>query len=453
MRTAALSSAPLPPSGSRFRPDQLARICGVDEHQVIEVLRVAMDRRLVGAVDNGEYAFVHDRVREALLAEVYDSTLRRWHQRIAEVLEASIATAPEHVYAVARHYLRGERGRAPRRLFDACFAAGQLALAQYAPQEALGFLEQANNAAARAGIDPESSFHAALGEAYLLAGRFAESLRALKQALSTESDRNRRAMLHCQIANAYDSRYEADEALAAVRRGLAEVGHPLPRNPLMLVLSTMFLFVAGIIVCRIPRRFGDATGERRERYRLQCWLNGVAADAAAFSRQMLLMTCMVFRQVYPANRLGISLEHVQAYTNLAGILRTLHWNTGSDRLFQRMRRAAAQLGNRRAVAYIAWIHALVVTAMRGNDVESRDTLRRILTEHGRWLMAQEYVEMASNLCTPLTFWGIPTSRWPGTNGYALRCTSRQKRRAATVRSCQAPLAGRCLVATGTRPSN
>ena len=43
----------------------------------------------------------------------------------------------------------------------------------------------------------------------------------------------------------HNGRYEVDEALAAVRRGLAELGRPLPTNPVLLVISTIGLFVAG----------------------------------------------------------------------------------------------------------------------------------------------------------------------------------------------------------------
>ena len=366
--------------GMRFRSDQLACICRVAEREVLDVIRFAIERRVVGAADNGEYAFVHDRVREALLADVYASTLRHWHQRIAEVLEASPPTGPEQVYAVARHYLSGETGRAPQRVFDACFAAGRLALAQYAPQEALGFLEAAANAAGRAGIEPDSAFHAALGEANLRVGRFVESLQQLNHALTTESDPIRRAELHGQIADAHDSCYEMDEALAAVRRGLAEVGRPLPSNPVLLVLSTMWLFVAGSLVRLTGWGFGTATGEQSERYRLQCWLNALAADAAALGRQMLLVACLVFRQVYPANRLGVSPEHVQAYAQVAGTMRILRWNRRSDRLFSRVRHTAVQLGDERTLAYVAWLDSILTTAMRGTDVESRDGLRRVMTD-------------------------------------------------------------------------
>ena len=156
--------------GMRFGPDRLAEVCQVDQLPVLEVIGVATDRRLVGAAEGGEYAFVHDRIREALLADLDEAALRSLHQRIATVLEASPSAGSEHVYAVARHYSRGETDRAPQRVFDACFAAGQLALAEYAPQEALGFLELADTTAAGAGIDRDSRFQRCVG-AGLPAGR------------------------------------------------------------------------------------------------------------------------------------------------------------------------------------------------------------------------------------------------------------------------------------------
>ena len=127
-----------------------------------------------------------------------------------------------------------------------------------------------------------------------------------------------------------------DEALAAVRRGLAELGRRLPTNPFLLVISTIGLFLRGLLVRWLRLGFGTAAGAQRERYQLESWLNGVAAQAAAFGRRMLLMSCIVFRQVYPANRLGISPEYVRAYSQLAGALRLSGLHRRGDRLFQQM---------------------------------------------------------------------------------------------------------------------
>ena len=180
--------------GMRFRPDRLAEVCRVRPAAGLEVIRVAADRRLVGRAEDGEYAFVHDRIREALLADLDEATSRSLHQRIAAVLEALPSAGSEHVYALARHYSRGEVDRTPQRVFRRLLRRRALALTEYAPQEALGFLELADAAAANAGIDPDSQFHAALGTAYLRAGRFAEARDRLRLALATEPERQRRAI-------------------------------------------------------------------------------------------------------------------------------------------------------------------------------------------------------------------------------------------------------------------
>ena len=399
--------------GMKFRPDHLARVYDVDDRQILDVIAVAVDRRLVAATATGEYTFVHDRVREALLAAVKQSTLRRWHQRIAEVLDGTAPSEPEQVYAAAWHYQRGEMERAPQRVFAACFEAGRMALAQYAPSEGLGYLETALTAAAQAGIEADSTFHAVLGEVYLRTGHLTESFGPLNRALTTDSDRHHRAKLYGQIAEAHDGRYQFDDALAAARLGLAELGRPLPKSRILLGLSTAWLCVVGLMVKWLRIGFGTAAGDQRERYRLQCWLNSVAADAAALRRDLFLSSCLTFRQLYPGNRLGNSLESVRAYTQFAGAMLIIHWKRASRRLFQSVRRTAAGVGDPRAIAYVAWMEWTLGMAMRGNDVAGRDSVREILTEHGRWLTVQEYIEAALCYCVPLTFCGYPreSSAW------------------------------------------
>src|SRR5204863_1353874 len=112
--------------------------------------------------------------------------------------------------------------------------------------------------------------------------------------------------------------YELDDALAAVRRGLAELGRPLPTNPILLVVSTIGLLVGGLLVKWLRLGFGTATGEQRERYQVEAWLTEVAIEQAARSRRMLLMACLVPREVYPANRLGGSPAYVRTQNQLVG---------------------------------------------------------------------------------------------------------------------------------------
>jgi len=51
--------------GMRFPPDQLAEIAETEQGHVLEVLRLASSHGLVAASEDGQYSFMHDRMREA----------------------------------------------------------------------------------------------------------------------------------------------------------------------------------------------------------------------------------------------------------------------------------------------------------------------------------------------------------------------------------------------------
>ena len=97
-----------------------------------------------------------------------------------------------------------------------CRAAGELALAQHAAEEAVGFLETAALAAASPGFTPEpgcapdAAFSGTLGQVYLRTGRLAEARARLEEALAAETDVMRRAALWAWLCEVHHSRYEAD---------------------------------------------------------------------------------------------------------------------------------------------------------------------------------------------------------------------------------------------------
>ncbi len=174
-------------TGRRFPADLVAAVCGVAGRQGRDALFEAESRRLVTG-SGGVYRFLHDRIREALLAQLDPAALRSLHQRIAEVLEASGGTDSEYVYATARHYALGEADRTPEKVYTSGFIAGQRALADQAPEEALAFLDVAAAAARVAGMIPDATFHLALGVSCSRTGRFADALVHLDRALESEPD-------------------------------------------------------------------------------------------------------------------------------------------------------------------------------------------------------------------------------------------------------------------------
>ncbi|MDQ1646989.1 MAG: eukaryotic-like serine/threonine-protein kinase, partial [Cryptosporangiaceae bacterium] len=138
-------------AGMRVRPADLAAICDSDERTVEYALRLAAERRLMVAGPDGAYTFGHDRIREALLADLGDEAFRALHLRIAIAMDDLHPHDPEHVFAVARHYELAGAEHAPDRAYRAAVEAGVLALANHAPQQTLAFLTTAELAAAAGG--------------------------------------------------------------------------------------------------------------------------------------------------------------------------------------------------------------------------------------------------------------------------------------------------------------
>ena len=118
------------------RPDLIAAVHRIGLG-VLAALLEAAGRGLSRARSAGEYAFLHDRIREALLEGADAPAL---HARIAAAL--STAGHPdERVYEIAHHYLAAGRLAPSDLALDSCLTAGELALRDYAPAKAVTLLE------------------------------------------------------------------------------------------------------------------------------------------------------------------------------------------------------------------------------------------------------------------------------------------------------------------------
>jgi hypothetical protein len=381
--------------GMRFRADLAARVGDADADEALDVLAEAESRRLIAATEPGGYAFLHDRIREALLAELGDPELRRLHQRIAEAIEGDAGTGPAHVYAVARHYARGESDRTPEKVFTTGLAAGRLALADHAPGEAVAFLDRAAAAAATAGITPDAGFYTSLGVACARTGRFADALQHLDRALAAERDRLRRAAILAEIAWVQSSAWDFGRCWETVCQGMAELGRPIPRNKAVLLLTTLASFVAGLLAGITKVGFGTARGDDRERLRLQAVFYDLGGYASTLSMQIKRRALLAFRTLYVANRLGPCPEYTRALTGFGLIANVLGKHKLGKRIFDRSAATATELGDPALVAYVEWKRG---AACAIGEVDDGETWQRALTQHERWLDLGDYLTGVASIC-------------------------------------------------------
>jgi diguanylate cyclase (GGDEF)-like protein len=368
--------------GGRFAPDLVAEVCEIEPERMAEIVSLAAWRHLVEADDGGYYRFLHDRMREALLAQFDPAALHEVHERISDVLERRGGGDPQAVYDLARHCRLGEPNRNPARVFRSCTAAGRLALAEQAPAEALAFLESAAGAAERAGIEAGSAFLEAFGVAQHRTGRFSAAVRSLELARSRAGDPTDRARILGLIARVHDNTWSTADQAATVDEALRELGRPLPRNRLVLVLSTLGLFLAGCLVglTRIGR--GGVRGRKRELFRLLCSLYDTGALAYARELRPTVSVIYTLRQVYLANRLGPGPESARMQIAAAHLALAVGLKRVARRCTSRALATAERVGDPRLTAYVVWLQALDRLFFGADQGES---VRRALAEQGRWL--------------------------------------------------------------------
>jgi len=290
--------------GARFPPEVVAAVHEIALDEVVAALVEAAGRGLVDPRDDGEFAFLHDRIREALLADLDDAATADLHRRIAGALDEMPVPdgvrGVDHVYAVAHHYMQCDLDVASDRAFAACWAAGRLALENHAPAEAVVFLESA----AERGTRLPSGFLLLVGTALLRAGKLLQARECLEQALQVETTLLRRAEIFTMIADVYRANWNIDGALDAIERALAELGSPLPRTRVGLFLSTMFVFLFSLVKGWTRIGFGRAEGLRRDHAIAIASLHEVGAYVGAFSMRSDLVMVHALRMPYWANQIG-----------------------------------------------------------------------------------------------------------------------------------------------------
>ncbi|GLZ00470.1 diguanylate cyclase [Actinoplanes sp. NBRC 103695] len=382
--------------GRWFATDLVASVCSVDPRRARVLLTEAESRRLVTTAGPEGYRFPHDRIREALLVGLDAATLRRLHQRIAEILESAAPGDPRYVYAIARHYALGDTANRPRSVYLSSFAAGRLALAEHAPAEARDFLEVAARAAAGAGVTPQPDFLVALGTSCARTGRFDDALNHLERALQAEPDRLRRAEVLALVAQVHNHAWSPDRAFDAVCLGLRELGTPLPRTRFALATTTLVRLVLGLLIGRTRIGFGNVVGRTRERYRLQALLYDIATFALSMRMRRAMRALISLRALYPINRLGPGREYAQHMAGLGVIADVARRPKLATRLYDRAAGVAAEIGDPELVGYVEWKRG-AGSHLGGRDDEGQ-VWGRALAEHERWLELGDYLTGVSTVC-------------------------------------------------------
>ncbi len=396
--------------GTHFSGRLLARVHGMQEQSVGAWLDQAGRHGLIEHRAGDDYVFLHDRIREAVLAGIDGEELTDLHQRIAEVLATdpaardsttdpagtAVATDVDRglVYAIAQHGLLGRTDRAPEWLIGRCLAAGRQALADHAPAEALAFLRPLPELAARTGAQVGPGGYEQLGIALHRTGRIAEAVAAFESALESTTDRLDRAHLYSLIADAHLWTWNIPATLAATEHALQELRHRLPSNPLVLTGSVLACAARAPFSSLARRLRGRPPERRRRELRLLARLYVLAGDVMWLCYRPDVQWLFTMLALPAVNRVGVCEEYVRVQRSLGACSRLAIRRSGARRE-KRARECAAEIGDPGLIAEVAGYAAFAAVAAGGSFTD--DQYLSCLAEHRRWLELGLHVNLIAAL--------------------------------------------------------
>jgi len=228
--------------GKEFDLFTASRLAQQTSTQAIAGMREAQQRHIVWArVKDDRCAFLHDKLRETLLARLPDHELRKLHLLAAIDLEAE---TPNRVYDLAYHFdAAGESQRA----LPYALAAAEDARTNHA----LEFAEQQYLIAERGVADADKAtryrISAGLGDTLMLRGNYPAASRYFKAASYLAADDFTRAQIEGKLGVLAFKQGDDKPAAEALERSLRLLGHRVPSHTAVFALLLLWeLFVQAL---------------------------------------------------------------------------------------------------------------------------------------------------------------------------------------------------------------
>jgi len=218
--------------------------------EVIVALEESRQRNLVWLRPSGSHAvFVHDRIREALLARLSAEHRRELHSRAAAHLQIH---APDRVFELAYHF---DAAETPVFALEYALAAAEQARAQHSLQVAEQQYRIANRGAQAADNSVKYRIAIGLGEVLMLRGQYADAAPLFEQAATLAEGSLARAQATCKLGELAFKRGEMESATHAFEQALRQLGRWVPRSSFVLLLFFLWEGLIQALHTLLPRLF------------------------------------------------------------------------------------------------------------------------------------------------------------------------------------------------------
>ncbi len=307
--------------GKEFELDFAAQLAEQTPAQAIAAFDEARRRHIIWARRNDAHcAFIHDKLRQTLLARLRPNNRKQLHRRAALFLEAQ---APTRVFELAYHF---DAAGLHSQALPPALAAAEKARAQHA----LEIAEQQYNIARRgvSADDVATRFRIAerLGEVCMLRGRYDDATIEFEAALELARDGWAQAEIEGKLGELAFKRGDVKCATTRIERALRQLGRRVPRWSITLLLFVLWEVLVQVCHSLFPGLFlGRRQRDDFERERLALQLYSRLAHLYWFHRGTIASLWAHLRELNRAECYPPTPELAQAYSEHAPAMSLLAW--------------------------------------------------------------------------------------------------------------------------------
>ena len=326
--------------GKEFGIDLAARLAGQSATEALAAFEEARERHMVWT--SGEAAsgcFVHDKLREALLAHLGEERRRALHGRAAAHLEES---DPQRVFELAYHFDAAEE---PRRALPYALRAAREARARHALEVAEEQYRIAERGGGEADTPSRLQIAEGLGDVLMLRGRYDLAEQQLSRALPLAEGKIAQAQLQGRVGELAFKRGDVSSASRSTETALRLLGRRVPRRGTW-VLCMLVQAVIQVLHTLLPRAFvGRRSLGRAESDLLAARLLSSLAHSYWFERGKVPTLWTHLLGMNLAERYPPTPELGQAYSEHAPVMTMLPWFSRGIRYARRSLEIRRSLGD------------------------------------------------------------------------------------------------------------
>jgi eukaryotic-like serine/threonine-protein kinase len=378
--------------GPYFEQRRVAAVVGISTDDCGLALYEARRAGLVDVDEVGRPRFVHESVREALLAALEASERRSLHQRVANVLDAEGGSDPTVLFATASHYARGEPERDPSRVYLVARAAAEQASASLDHESALPLFELARRASSNADIALDAGFHREVAECQIRGGMLDEALACLGEALTLVDTKEEQVEVLARLAWVHQLKADAGKAWASLQRAFGLLDQSMPTERPQAVARTM----VGSARARIGAWFVPAGRRDSPRLNLLCALHyqnarlGVEYDKPFRILQSALAILSIGERLEPSSTMALAQGMYGMFMTVLGRRKA------GARFIAKAEENAKALNDPACMARTLQFSCMVECFGGGMD-RALDRGRLCLDTYGHWIDVTDYCLVAGSM--------------------------------------------------------